>query len=104
MVRAHWRPSVVILLSVTVLAAVVVKFLPKSYTATTTLIVNSENKNPLAGQLYPLDPMAAMKYVAPRKELMLSPVTLLPVGGRLKLPEDKEFSAGVSATGTDSRR
>src|SRR5258708_29727413 len=62
MLRAHWRPSVIILLSVTVFAAVVVKFLPKSYTATTTLIVNSENKNPLAWQLYPLDPMAVHNY------------------------------------------
>jgi len=81
-----------------------VKFLPKSYTATTTLIVISENKNPLAGQLYPLDPMAVMNYVATQTELMLSPVTLLPVVDRLKLTEDKEFSAGVSVKDPDSRR
>lgn len=104
MLRAHWRPSVAILLTVTLLAAVFVKILPKSYTATTTLIVNSENKNPLAGQLYPLDPMAVMNYVATQTELMLSPVTLLPVVDRLKLTEDREFSAGVSVKDPDSRR
>jgi polysaccharide biosynthesis transport protein len=104
MLRAHWRLSVIILLSVTVIAAVVVKFLPKSYTATTTLIVNSDNKNPLAGQLYPVDAMAAVNYVATQTELMLSPVILLPVVDRLKLTEDREFLAGVTVKDPDSRR
>jgi len=102
--RAHWKVSAIILVSVTLVATVLVKFLPKSYTATTTLIVSSDNKNPLAAQQYPVDGMAAINYVATQTELMLSPINLLPVIDTLKLTEDREFLAGVSVTDPASRR
>ncbi len=101
-VRSYWRQILAIGLSVTLVTAVVVKFMPKSYTATATLIVNYDNKDPLAGQQFPVDLLA--NYVATQTELMLSPVILLPVVDRLNLTTDKEFSAGVSTNDPVGRR
>jgi uncharacterized protein involved in exopolysaccharide biosynthesis len=100
--RSYWRLTLIIGLSVTVVTAVFVKLLPKSYSATATLIVNYDNKDPLAGQQFPVDLLA--NYVATQMELMTSPVILLPVVDRLKLTEDAEFLAGVTVPDAEARR
>ena len=89
---AYWKATVAIALAVSVLAAVAIKFLPKTYTATATLIVNSDTKDPLAGRDFPVEMIA--NYVATQTELMQSPVVLLPVVDRLKLTEDRNFREG----------
>jgi succinoglycan biosynthesis transport protein ExoP len=92
--RAYWKQSLAIALCITVLSAIGIKFLPKTYTATATLIVNSDTKDPLAGRDFPVEMLAS--YVATQTELMQSPVVLLPVVDRLKLTEDRSFTDGFS--------
>lgn len=94
MLRARWKPIVLIAVTLCVLGAVVIKFLPKTYTATATLIVDSDVKDPLAGRDFPVEMIA--NYVSTQIELMTSPIVLQPVIERLKLTEDKNFTAGFS--------
>lgn len=91
-VRAHWRTSLIIWLSVTCIAAVVIKLLPKTFVATATLIVDTGAKDPLAGQEFPLALLGS--YVTTQTELIQSPEVLLEVVSRLKLTVDREFTEG----------
>lgn len=93
--RAYWRQSLAIALAFIVLAALSIKALPKTYTATATLIVNSQTDDPLAAQRTP-DGMNNFSYVATQVELMTSPVVLLPVVDRLNLTSNRDFVAGFS--------
>jgi succinoglycan biosynthesis transport protein ExoP len=92
--RARWKPIVIIAVTLSILGVVVIKYLPKTYTATATLIVDSDVKDPLAGRDFPVEMVA--NYVSTQIELMTSPIVLLPVIERLKLTEDKNFTAGFS--------
>lgn len=94
--RAHWKASTIIAVSMIFCAAIAIKFLPKTYTAMATLIVNSDSKDPLAGRDFPVEMLTS--YVATQTELMSSPVVLLPVVDRLKLTADKDFTAGFKGT------
>src|SRR5580693_9383093 len=69
-VRAHWRISLVIWLSVSCVAGIGIKLLPKTFVATATLIVDTGAKDPLAGQEFPLALLAS--YVATQTELIQS--------------------------------
>ncbi len=89
---AYWKQIVMITLVTTLLGYVVIKFLPKTYTATATLIVNSDVKDPLAGRDFPVEMIA--NYVSTQIELMTSPIVLQPVIQRLNLMQDKDFTAG----------
>jgi succinoglycan biosynthesis transport protein ExoP len=93
---AYWKQILVITFTVLLLGTVVIKFLPKTYTATATLIVNSDVKDPLAGRDFPVELINS--YVATQIELMTSPVVLLPVVQKLDLMQDKEFTAGFSGS------
>jgi succinoglycan biosynthesis transport protein ExoP len=94
---AYWKQIAVITVVVTFLGAVTIKFLSKTYTATATLIVNSDLKDPLAGRDFPAEMIAS--YVSTQIELMTSPIVLLPAIDRLKLMDDKNFTAGFSGNG-----
>jgi succinoglycan biosynthesis transport protein ExoP len=94
---AYWKQIAVITVVFTSLGAVTIKFLPKTYTATSTLIVNSDLKDPLAGRDFPVEMIAS--YVSTQIELMTSPIVLLPAIDRLKLMDDKNFTAGFSGNG-----
>jgi polysaccharide biosynthesis transport protein len=94
---AYWKQIAVITVVVASLGAVTIKFLPKTYTATATLIVNSDLKDPLAGRDFPAEMIAS--YVSTQIELMTSPIVLLPVIDRLRLMDDKNFTAGFSGNG-----
>jgi polysaccharide biosynthesis transport protein len=96
MLRARWKPIVIIAVAITVLGAVAIKLLPKTYTATATLIVDSDVKDPLAGRDFPAAMVA--NYVSTQIELMTSPIVLVPVVERLKLTEDEKFTAGFSGS------
>jgi succinoglycan biosynthesis transport protein ExoP len=96
MVRARWKPIVIIAVTVTLLGAIAIKFLPKTYTATATLIADTDVKDPLAGRDFPVEMIA--NYVSTQIELMTSPIVLLPVVDRLKLTEDKNFTAGFGGS------
>ncbi len=90
--RHYWREIAVIAVGITLLMAVVIKLLPKSYTATATLIVNSQRENPLPNQQFLNDDLS--NYVATQMELMTSSVVLAPVVDRLNLTRDSEFNGG----------
>jgi succinoglycan biosynthesis transport protein ExoP len=96
MLRARWKQIVIIAVSIIVLGALAIKFLPKTYTATATLIVNSDVKDPLAGRDFPVEMVA--NYVSTQIELLTSPIVLLPVVDRLRLTQDKNFTAGFSGS------
>jgi polysaccharide biosynthesis transport protein len=93
---AYWKQIALITVLLISLGAVVIKILPKTYTATATLIVSLDVKDPLAGRDFPVEMIAS--YVSTQIELMTSPIVLLPVIERLKLLEDKSFTAGVSGS------
>jgi protein tyrosine kinase modulator len=96
MLRARWKPIVFIAVTISVLAGFAIKFLPKTYTATATLIVNSDVKDPLAGADFPVEMIA--NYVSTQIELLTSPIVLLPVVDRLRLTQDKNFTSGFSGS------
>lgn len=89
---AYWKQIAVITLVVTMVGAVAIKLLPTTYTATATLIVNSDVTDPLAGRDFPVEMVA--NYVSTQIELMTSPIVLQPVVHQLNLMEDKDFTAG----------
>jgi len=91
--RAYWKHSAVIFLSVLVIAAVVTKLMPKTYLATATLMVNYDVNDPLSGKEFPIGLIGS--YMATQTELMLSPEVLGPVVDRLKLTEDSTYAGGV---------
>jgi uncharacterized protein involved in exopolysaccharide biosynthesis len=75
--------------------ALVVKFLmPKTYSATATLMVNSEISNPLASK--DINDALLANYMSTRVQLMQSSEVLMPVIERLKLTQDPEFIQGFS--------
>lgn len=92
--KSHWKQSLAIFLAVTVLAAIGLKFLPKTYTAVTTLIVDPNQKDPLAGQEFPV--ALLYNYITTQMELMQGPAVLLPVIDRLNLTNDVDFASGFS--------
>jgi polysaccharide biosynthesis transport protein len=98
---AYWKQIALIAVVVIAIGAVGIKYLPKTYTATATLIVNSDLKDPLAGRDFPVEMINS--YVSTQIELMTSPIVLLPVIQRLNLMEDKSFTSGFSGS-TDALR
>jgi len=98
---AYRKQIILVTLLLATLGGVVIKYLPKTYTATATLIVNSDVKDPLAGRDFPVEMINS--YVATQIELMSSSIVLLPVVNQLGLMEDKEFTAGFSGS-TDALR
>jgi uncharacterized protein involved in exopolysaccharide biosynthesis len=69
-----------------------IKLLPKTYGATATLMVNYEVSNPLGGTQAP--EKGIYNYMSTEVQLMESPEVLLPLIERLKLTEDKYYTAG----------
>jgi uncharacterized protein involved in exopolysaccharide biosynthesis len=92
--RTYIPLMVAIAVTITVVSAVIIKFMAKTYVATTTLIVHYDTKDPLAGRDFPVEMMSS--YVATQTELMLSPIVLLPVVDRLNLTADKDYTTGFA--------
>lgn len=99
---AYWKQTLLIIGAVILLTLAVVKFLPKSYTATATLIVNSNMKDPLAGQEF--QEGSVYNYVQTQTELILSPIVLFPVIDKLNLIEDPGFAGRPSNTNSKALR
>jgi polysaccharide biosynthesis transport protein len=96
MLRARWKPIVLIAVTATLLSAVAIKFLPKTYTATATLIVDSDIKDALVSREFRVEVNAS--YVSTQIELITSPIVLGPVVERLRLTQDKDFTSGFSGS------
>jgi polysaccharide biosynthesis transport protein len=91
-VRHYWKLSATIAAVLFVVLAVFIKLMPKSYTATATLIVNSAHDNPLPNQQSGND---LADYVATQAELIASPAVLVPVVDQLHLA-DQYARSGLS--------
>jgi uncharacterized protein involved in exopolysaccharide biosynthesis len=90
--RAHWKLSAALITVLMSASFYLIKLMPKTYLATATLMVNYENKDPLAGREIPSD--MTNTYIPTQIELMLSPVILYPVIAKLQLTRTAEFAAG----------
>ena len=101
-VQAYWKYAAVLAVSIIALGGVLIKLLPKSYTATSTLKVNLDIKDPLAGENAQGNTQA-MGYIPTEMQLMVSSEILLPVIDKLKLTEDKTYTAGYSGTPANLR-
>jgi len=96
-VLAHRKISLIIASTMLVLATVAIKFLPKTYESTATVIVNYEINDPLSGQAFPV--MLMDNYIATQIQLMQSAPILAPVVKQLNLTADKELIAGYTGQG-----
>jgi succinoglycan biosynthesis transport protein ExoP len=92
MLRAHRKLSIIIAVAVLVVTFVVVKLLPKSYTAQATILVNYETNDP--NRQVPPDLFAS--YMLTQMELIQSRDVLLAVIDKLGLTHDPEFVPSAS--------
>ncbi len=98
-VRAYRVHALIIAVVIVVLAAVYAKTLPKTYTATATLMVNNESVEPLAGgQIQAAAQLATS--MSTEIQLMQGAEVLLPVIEKLKLTENKDYTAGYKGDGS----
>jgi polysaccharide biosynthesis transport protein len=98
--RAHWLQVLLIALSIIIVGGTVVKLLPKSYTSTATLKVDSDLKDPLAGEAGPEERGG---YIPTEIQLMRSDEVLLAVIDHLDLTHNQEFAAGYSGNPANLR-
>jgi len=96
--RAYRKHASIIAVAIILLTAVGIKLLPKSFTATATLMVNYEMNDPLSGAQQPLMPVYA--YMSTEVQLMQSAEVLLPVIDQLHLTQDSYYTSGYSGKGT----
>jgi uncharacterized protein involved in exopolysaccharide biosynthesis len=93
MIWAHRRLSVALAVGITVAAGLYIKSLPKTYTATATLMVNYETNDPLARTVQ-TGPLGT--YMSTEMQLIESNEVLLPVIDKLGLTKIPGYAAGYS--------
>lgn len=93
-VWAYRKISAIIAVSFILLAAGVIKLLPKTFTSTAQLMVNYQVNDPLGGSEFPTTLLAG--YMATQVQIMQSPEVFGAVVDELKLTENKEFTAGYN--------
>jgi len=99
-IRAHLRRSIFIAFVFICVAAIVIKLLPKSYTAQTTVIVNYEAND--ATKQAPAEFFAS--YMLTQVELMQGRAVLSTIIDKLGLENDPEYTAGYTADKPGSKR
>ncbi len=99
--RAYWKQTLMIVVAISVVMAGVIKLMPKTYTATTTLMVNPEGNDPLATNQAAA--MPTFNYMSTQSQLMLSPEVLLAVIDALNLTADPHYAGGYSGDGSTLR-
>jgi polysaccharide biosynthesis transport protein len=93
---AHRGQTLLITVAIVLATAAITKIMPKTYAATSTLMVNYESNDPVAaggiatGQVQP--------YIATEMELMQSSEVLLPVVDNLKLTANKYYTSGFNSS------
>jgi polysaccharide biosynthesis transport protein len=95
--RVYWLKSVIAFVALVAMSFVLIKLLPKVYVSTATLIVNFDNKDPLAARDF-AGGNQSNSYVPTQIELILSRVVLQPVVDRLKLTQDRDFTRGFQGS------
>lgn len=97
-VKAYRKHALIIAAVVIVCTAIFAKMLPKTYTATATLMVSSDQRDPMAAAQTQQEPIGP--YMSTEIQLMQSPSVLLGVVDQLKLTDDKRYIAGYGGYGT----
>ncbi|MDB5969099.1 MAG: chain-length determining protein [Hydrocarboniphaga sp.] len=95
---AYRRFSLGVIVGALVIAIAVAQLLPKSYTATATLMVDYEVNDPLGGREFPVGLMGS--YMSTQIQLIKSPAVLTPVIDKMALTRDKHYSGGFSGDAT----
>jgi polysaccharide biosynthesis transport protein len=97
-VRAHWKQALTIALVMLALTVVVVKILPKSYTAEATVQVNFEGGDGTRNA--PQEVFAS--YLVTQASLLQSRDVVMSAIDRLGLTNDPEFTAGFKSNGINN--
>lgn len=92
--RFYWVYTMIIALVIVLFSSLVIKFLPKTYIATATLILAPGKNDPLGATTIPNDQMQLTSHVATQVEIIQSPVILGRVVDQLQLTKDPEFTVG----------
>lgn len=100
-VRAYRKQALIIAVATLAAATLAIWLLPKTYTATATLVLNYEINDPLGGREFPINLLA--NYAATQIEIMQSPQVLLPVIDALGLTKDSWYTSGYSGDGSNLR-
>ena len=100
MLRAHRTHAIIIGLALLTVTVVIVKLLPKSYTAQATVLVNFESND--GTRQAPPDLFTS--YLLTQVELLQNREVLLAVIDRLNLTQDPEFTAGYRNDGVNTLR
>jgi succinoglycan biosynthesis transport protein ExoP len=98
--RAHRRKALFIALALLTATVVIVKLLPKSYTAQATVLVNFEGSD--GNRQVPPDVFAG--YLVTQVELLQSRDVVMTAIDRLGLTQDPEFADGFKSNGINSIR
>ena len=98
--RAHRRHTIIIALALLAATVVIVKLLPKSYTAQATVLVNFESND--GTRQAPPDLFTS--YQLTQVELLQNREVLLSVIDRLGLTQDPEFTTGFKNDGVNTLR
>jgi succinoglycan biosynthesis transport protein ExoP len=96
-VKAYRKHAMIIAAVVVICTAVFTKMLPKTYTATATLMVSADQRDPLGAAQTQQEPIGT--YMSTEIQLMQSPAVLLATVDQLKLTEDKKYIAGFNGYG-----
>ena len=102
MLLAYWKVSAIIAVTLLTVALTAIKFMPKTFTAVATLMVNNDIKDPLAGKDVTGQALT-LGYIPTEIQLMYSSEVLLQVVDQLHLTEVKEYRAGYLDNGSSLR-
>jgi succinoglycan biosynthesis transport protein ExoP len=92
---AHRRQTLVITVAIVLTTAAITKIVPKTYAASSTLMVNYESNDPAAARGFSTGPVQT--YISTEMELMQSNEVLLPVVDNLKLTANKDYTSGFNS-------
>jgi uncharacterized protein involved in exopolysaccharide biosynthesis len=92
--RAYWKISAIAAVTCIAIGGFGIKLMPKKYVATATLMVNKDDRDPLAGR----DGVMGLEatFIPTQIELINSRVVLQPAIEKLNLLEDPEFKPGFA--------
>jgi succinoglycan biosynthesis transport protein ExoP len=99
--RAYRLQTVIIVAVISGVSYGLIKMMPKTYTATATLMVAPEGGDPLAANQGMATPM--FNYMSTESQLMLSAEVLLPVIDKLNLTQDRNYAGGYTGDGSNLR-
>ena len=99
--KAYRLQSLIFVVAISLAMGIAIKLMPKTYTATTMLMVNPDGNDPLASNPGTSTPL--FNYMSTESQLMVSPEVILPVIDQLNLTKDPHYAAGYGGDGSTLR-